>query len=124
MNPPLALKVRIRNSEGKYLTGDLSNWCFSEDASKAIVFDYLRHQVAEQLQGIRLRHGIELEAVPVDPVEVFELCDQCKRLATAFGTFFDGNRFLCFECLTQTRVMATTPASTACQALPAIAPGL
>jgi len=111
MKDPLAVKVRIRNTEGKYLSGDLSDWGFSEDPSKGIVFDYLRHQVAEQLEQIRLTRGIVLEAVPVDPKEVFETCDQCKRFATAFGTFFDGNRFLCLECLAQSPVMTSAPQS-------------
>jgi len=106
MNGSLAVKVRIRNSEGKYLAGDLANWGFSSDPSKAIVFDYLRHQVAEQLEELRQTRGIYLEAVPVAPNEVYETCDQCHRFITAFGIFFDGCSFLCFDCLARNSLYA------------------
>ena len=107
MNDPLAVKVRIRNSEGRYLTGGASSG-FSEDAAKAIIFDYLRHQVAEQLEEIRRTRGIFLEAVPVEPAEVYEACDHCAKLVSPFDTFFDGSRFLCFECLAEASVVAET----------------
>jgi hypothetical protein len=111
MNGSLALKVRIRNTDGKYLSGDLSNWGFSDDSSRALIFDYSRHQVAEQLEELRLTRGIVLEAVPVDPKEVYETCDHCRRFMTAFATFFDGQRFLCFECLAKTSVFAAPQAT-------------
>src|SRR3974390_722853 len=106
MNDPLAVKVRIRNCEGKYLAGGGSSSGFSDDPSKAIIFDYLRHQVAEQLDEIRRTRGILLEAVPVEPAEVYETCDRCRRLVSPFETFFDGQRFSCFECLAQASAIA------------------
>ena len=105
MNDPLAVKVRIRNGEGLYLTGGASSG-FSEDPSKAIIFDYLRHQVAEQLDEIRRTRGVFLEAVPVEPAEVYETCDHCRKLVSPFDTFFDGNRFLCVGCLAQVSLVA------------------
>jgi len=97
--PPI--KVRIRNEIGLYLTGDPSQWSFSADRSKAIVFDYVRHQIGEQLEAIRHVRGVTLEAEPVEPEEVYEVCEQCHKFATAFAIFFDGSRFLCFDCLTE-----------------------
>jgi hypothetical protein len=97
--PPI--KVRIRNEVGLYLTGDPSQWSFSADRSKAIVFDYVRHQIGEQLEAIRHVRGVALEAEPVEPEEVYEICERCHKFATAFTMFFDGTRFLCFDCLTE-----------------------
>jgi len=111
MNDPLAVKVRIRNSEGMYLTGGGSNSGFCDDASKALIFDYLRHQVAEQLDEILRTRGIRLEAVPVEPAEVYETCDHCQKYVSAFDTFFDGKLFLCFECLAQVRSISQLPAT-------------
>ena len=93
------MKVRIRNSEGKYLAGKDTGWGFSEDASKAIVFDYVAHHVAEQLEILRESQGVYLEAVEVDPKEVLECCDACKRLVSPFSVVFDGHSFLCLECV-------------------------
>ena len=93
------MKVRIRNSEGKFLAGKEAGWGFSEDESKAIVFDYVAHHVAEQLEIIRESQGLRLEAVEVDPKEVLEVCDACNRLLSPFNVVFDGKSFLCRECL-------------------------
>ena len=92
------MKVRIRNSEGKYLAGDMAGWGFSGDCSKAIVFDYVGHRVAEQLEVIRKIQGLVLEAVEVDPKEVLETCDGCTRLVSPFSIFFDGKSFVCPQC--------------------------
>jgi|ERR1044071_6457711 hypothetical protein len=105
MNDPLAVKVRIRNSAGRYLTGGSANSGFCADPAKAIIFDYLRHHIAEQIDEIRRTRGIFLEAVPVEPAEVYESCDQCGQLAAPLGIFFDGARFLCFECLAQSSLI-------------------
>ena len=93
------MKVRIRNSDGKYLAGKDTGWGFSEDSSKALVFDYVAHHVAEQLEIIRQAQGLCLEAVEVDPKEVLESCDACQRLISPFNVVFDGKNFLCRECL-------------------------
>jgi len=119
MNDPLAVKVRIRNSEGRYLTGGASSG-FSDDPSKAIIFDYLRHQVAEQLDEIRRTRGILLEAVPVELAEVYETCDACRKLVSPFDTFFDGRRFLCFTCLAEVPAVAEAQLPQAASAFHAI----
>ena len=93
------VKVRIRNSEGKYLAGKDTGWGFSDDQSKAIVFDYIAHHVAEQLDILRESQGLYLEAVQVDPKEVLETCDTCKRMVSPFSVVFDGNTFTCYECM-------------------------
>jgi hypothetical protein len=118
MNDPLAVKVRIRNSEGRYLTGGASSG-FSDEPSKAIIFDYLRHQVAEQLEEIRRTRGILLEAVPVEPAEVYETCDHCHKLVSPFDTFFDGSGFLCFGCLAQVSLVSEAQVTQAARAFQA-----
>jgi len=92
------MKVRIRNAEGKYLASDDAGWRFSEDSSKALVFDYVGHNVAQQLAIIRQAQGLSLEAVEVDPKEILETCDVCRRMISPFNTLFDGQRFVCREC--------------------------
>jgi hypothetical protein len=92
------MKVRIRNPEGKYLAGNDAGWGFSEDSSKALVFDYFGHRVAEQLEIIRRAQGVSLEAVEVDPREVLELCDSCHELMSPFNVEYDGKSFLCHQC--------------------------
>ena len=92
------MKVRIRNSEGKYLAGKDAGWGFSEDASKAVVFDYVAHRIEEQLEIIRQSQGLNLQAEEVDPIEVLESCDRCHSWFSPFSIFFDGRTFLCTEC--------------------------
>jgi len=92
------MKVRIRNPEGKYLAGDDAGWGFSEDCSKALVFDFIGHQVAEQLEIIRRSQGLSLQAEEIDPKEVLEICDVCKELQSPFNVVFDGRTFRCREC--------------------------
>ncbi|HTL58931.1 MAG TPA: hypothetical protein VL361_24805 [Candidatus Limnocylindrales bacterium] len=92
------MKVRIRNAEGKYLASDDAGWGFSEDSSKALVLDYVGHNVAQQLAIIRQSQGLSLEAVEVDPKEVLESCDVCRQMISPFNTVFDGKSFICRDC--------------------------
>jgi len=92
------MKVRIRNPEGKYLAGGAAEMGFSDDCSKAAVFDYVGHRVAEQLEILLRTQGLMLEAEEVDPKEVLEACDGCARLCSAFDITFDGRTFLCPDC--------------------------
>jgi hypothetical protein len=112
MTKGLALKVRIRNAAGQYLAGDPANFSFSWDISRAVVFDYHGHRVAEQLELIRMNHGVALEAVPVDPREVYETCDRCACLMTSFTAFFDGRKFFCPDCRTSATAGHSAPRST------------
>ena len=72
------LKVRIRNAESKYVTGEFKNPQFTNDPLKALVFDYHRHKVAEQLKNLKETSGMVLEAEPIDPEEIYETCDGCN----------------------------------------------
>ena len=92
------MKVRIRNQEGQYLAGGSAQLGFSPDSSKAIVFDYDGHHVAEQLEILRKTQGVALEVEEVDPREILETCDQCARLVSPFSIAFDGISFLCPQC--------------------------
>jgi len=93
-----ALFVRIRNPDGKYLGGDAMNMGFFDDIKKAVIFDYRRDQIAQQLEFVRLTQGLVVEVVPVDPKEMHETCDRCGRLVMPFHVFFDGDRYLCASC--------------------------
>jgi hypothetical protein len=93
-----ALFVRIRNAEGKYLGGRTDKMDFFDDINRAIVFDCRRDHIEQQIEQIRLSHGLVLEAVPVDPKEIHETCDRCGRLALSFQMFFDGEQYLCADC--------------------------
>ena len=93
-----ALLVRIRNSEGKYVGGDAKKMDFFDDINKAIIFDFHRDHIDQQLELIRLTQGIVLKVVPLDPKEIHESCDRCGRIALSFQVFFDGKLYLCGEC--------------------------
>ncbi len=92
------VKVRLRNSEGKYLAADPSGWTFSTDCAKAFVFDYVGDRIEEYLESIARMSGVVLKAMPVDPKEFLERCDQCQQAVAPTNAFFDGRRFLCPRC--------------------------
>jgi hypothetical protein len=94
------MKVRIRNLEGHYLAGANPELGFSADSTKALVFDYVGHNIAEQLEIIRQTQGLTLEIEEVDPKEVLETCDTCGKMFSPFGINFDGRRFVCADCET------------------------
>ena len=98
MNDPEAVKVFIVNDDGQYLAGTATSWEFTDDRSKARVFDYLGDRVAERIELIRKVQGRVWIAVKLDPREVYEFCDQCGRRMLAARAFFDGQRFLCADC--------------------------
>jgi len=52
MNDPHAIRVLLRNAEGKYLAGPGLQGELTEDRARAAVFDYLRDRVAERLARI------------------------------------------------------------------------
>jgi hypothetical protein len=98
MNDREAVKVFIVNDDGQYLTGTATEWEFTDDRSKAMVFDYLGDRVAERIELVRKVHGRVWIAVKLDPREVYEFCDRCGRRMRAFKAFFDGQQFLCADC--------------------------
>ena len=98
MNDREAVKVFIVNDDGQYLAGTATEWEFTDDRSKAAVFDYLGDRVAERIELVRKVHGRVWIAVRLDPREVYEFCDRCGRRMRASRTFFDGQQFLCADC--------------------------
>ena len=92
------LFVRIRDLEGRYLSGGAREMVFCDDIQKAIVFDCRREHIDEQLEYLRRAKGIVLQAEPVDPKEIHEKCDRCGHLALSFHMFFDGQQYLCGKC--------------------------
>jgi hypothetical protein len=93
-----ANKVFIRSQDGAYLTGSGAHWEFTGERMRATVFDYFEDRIPEQLEGLLQAHGIVLVAVPVDPVEIHEACDDCACLVAPAKAFYDGNKFLCDYC--------------------------
>ena len=61
------LKVRIPNAEGKYPTGELKSPRFTDDPLVALVFDYHRHKVAEQLKNLKETFPLPPPAAPQRP---------------------------------------------------------
>ncbi len=98
MNDGEAVKVLIVNDDGQYLAGTAFQWEFTDDRSKARVFDYEADRVAERIELVRKAQGRVWIAVRVDPREVYEHCDRCGRRMRALRTFFDGQQFLCVDC--------------------------
>ena len=92
------IKVVLRDSEGRYVSGSAINWGFADDRSRAIVFDYVAERVEEQLEFLRKSHGIVLKVELLPANEIYETCDHCHRLIMPLKTFFDGERFLCPDC--------------------------
>jgi len=99
MNDGEAVKVLIVNDDGQYLAGTAFEWGFTDDRSKARVFDYHADRVAELIEVVRKAHGRVWIPVKLDPREVYEFCDRCGRRMRAFKTFFDGRQFLCGDCM-------------------------
>lgn len=98
MNDGVAVKVLIVKDDGLYLAGTAFDWEFTDDRSKARVFDYQGDRVEERIELVRKAQVKEWVAMRVDPREVYEYCDQCGRRMRALRTFFDGQRFLCGDC--------------------------
>jgi hypothetical protein len=98
MNDRKAVKVLIVNDDGQYLAGTATEWDFTNDRSKATVFDYDQDRVAERIELVRKAHGRIWIAVRLDPREIYEFCDRCGARMLAFRMFFDGQRFLCGDC--------------------------
>jgi hypothetical protein len=98
MNDREAVKVLIINDDGQYLTGTAIEWDFTEDRSKATVFDYHGDRVAERIELVRKAQGQTWIAVRLDPREIYEFCDQCGCRKLVFKMLFDGRQFLCGDC--------------------------
>ena len=98
MTEPEAIKVLIVNEEGQYLAGTGRHWEFTEDRSRARVFDYLADHVMDQIQLVRNAHGMVWVAVRLDPSEAYEFCDRCGSRMVATKSFFTGKEFLCADC--------------------------
>ncbi len=98
MNDREAVKVLIVNDDGQYLTGTAFEWEFTDERSKARVFDYQRDRVAELIELVRKTQGRVWIVVRLDPREVYEFCDRCGCRMWAFKTYFDGRQFLCSNC--------------------------
>ena len=98
MNDREAVKVLIVNDDGQYLAGTATDWEFTDDRSRATVFDYWADRVEERIKLVRKAHGRVWVAVRLDSREVYEFCDRCGRRMRAFNAFFDGQHFLCSSC--------------------------
>lgn len=96
-----SIKVLIINEEGQYLSGTATHWEFTEDRSRARVFDYQGDHVAEQIRIVRKVYGTVWVAVRLDPREAYEFCDRCGSRMMARRAFFNGQEFLCPDCRNQ-----------------------
>jgi hypothetical protein len=92
------IKVLIVNEEGLYLAGTATHWDFTEERTRARVFDYWQDDVEKMLNLVKNAHGIVWIAVRLDPGEAYEFCDRCGARITAVLAFFNGEQFLCGPC--------------------------
>jgi hypothetical protein len=106
MNDADGIKVLIVNEHGQYLAGTAMHWEFTEDRTRARVFDYQKDHVPEQLRLVRRVYGTIWIAVKLDPQETFEFCDRCGTRMTAQHAVFDGRQFLCRECVASLRQLS------------------
>jgi hypothetical protein len=98
MNRQHVIRVLLRNLNGEYLAGREGRWRLTRDRSLALVCDYLRDHVAEQLQRLQRTQGIVLAAEPVEPQDAYETCDRCARSLVFDDAYFNGREFLCPGC--------------------------
>ena len=98
MTQSAVTKVLIVNQDGQYLAGTARQWEFTEDRSRAKVFDFAQDHVAEQIALVRKAHGMVWIAVKLDPREAYEFCDRCGTRSLPMHTYFDGIQFLCRDC--------------------------
>jgi hypothetical protein len=96
------IKVLIVNEHGQYIAGSAHHWEFTEDRSRARVFDYEQDRVAEQIKLVRKAHGIVWIAVRLDPREIYEFCDRCGSRMITRNIFFDGQQYFCHDCACET----------------------
>jgi hypothetical protein len=92
------VKVVLRNTEGKYLTGDRGSWTFTNDRTAARVFDYVSDRIEEQLGTMEREFGLVLAAVPIDSRDRYETCDRCGKPLASFRIYYDGRQYLCPAC--------------------------
>ncbi len=109
MTEPETIKVLIVNEEGQYLAGTGTHWEFTEDRSRARVFDYTADHVLEQIHLVRNAYGMVWVAVRLDPSEAYEFCDRCGSRMLAVRAFFDGKEFLCATCRRQEAAVEPSP---------------
>lgn len=98
--PPL--KVFLANIQGDFLTLEDGHWAFTNERTRAIVFDYIGDRVPQQIELAQRMYHLVLKPVPLDPGEFFESCDGCKRVSAPLDVFFDGSKFLCADCRART----------------------
>src|SRR6185369_13332435 len=99
------IHVVLRDGCGRYLAGQRDSWSFTEDFTRARVFDFVADRIAEQVEGLKSDHGLALSIVAVDPMERYEICDICGHRAMPYSTFFDGRQFFCPDCRPRLGVM-------------------
>ncbi len=104
MNDSEQIKVLIVNEHGQYLAGTATHWRFTEDRTRARVFDYSADRVQELLRLVRRAYGTVWAAVRLDPSETYEFCDRCGARMTALAAVFDGAQFLCRDCAAEHRL--------------------
>ncbi len=94
-----AIHVVLRDGCGRYLAGQRDSWSFTEDFTKARVFDFVADRIAEQLEALKQDHGLALNVIAIDPLERYEVCDICGHRTMPYSTFFDGKQYFCPDCL-------------------------
>ena len=95
---PLAIRVLIRNAEGRFLTGFGPEPTWDPSPAAALVLDFLADRVAERVAEAGRERGQIWTIVRADPRAGHEVCDRCGHRVMAFLAVFDGTQFLCRDC--------------------------
>lgn len=95
---PVDFKVNLRNNQGQYLAQDEHGLYFCDQRQRALLLSFYADDVETQLELLRQKTHVTLEAVPVPLEEIYETCDRCHDLLHPTMVFFDGRRFLCEDC--------------------------
>lgn len=96
---PADFKVTLRNDHGHYLAQDDNGLYFCDDRARAIVLNYYADDVQSQLDLLKEEAKVALEPEPVPIEDLYEQCDRCRDFFHPTMIRFDGQRFLCADCL-------------------------
>ncbi len=98
MSVPRGIQVILRDEEGHYLVRQPNQWSFTRERAEATVFDFQGDGFAEQLKKLTGLPDRKWRAIPVEPRERYETCDDCGQRMMSSKVFFDGKRYLCADC--------------------------
>ncbi len=92
------IPVFIAAPTGKYLSRATVGPVTTSNPTEAVVYHYIRDNIAAILDQAQKKTGRVWTAVPVPQTLIYETCDACGVSVDTTDTHFDGSRFLCPAC--------------------------